>query len=255
MSTRWKITYTLKEKEGTKEGIEVEKQVAGYPDLGISLIYEGKNLTCVEHEVVIADGSTIDNVRQESIKRLKRFWEMLRYKRGLDIRIVNTSFEQLDPTPEVPGMHTGESKAVFGALLQRLITMPTQDKLTSPDERLDVWLHLANDAQPPSSDAHAIRNYYLIWEDLRNKLGEESVPREAHELKYIRDFVSHPKLHANGLIEFIEEELGRKISFIDQESGRRCVLFDPTDPDQQNLVRKHHEQAKKFIRNELDKLI
>jgi hypothetical protein len=117
-----------------------------------------------------------------------------------------------------------------------------------PIERLEVWLRLANDSRsaPP---AHAIRNYYMIWEDMPHPSVEDRDARRlkhkrAEELRWVRDFVSHRELtRSTDAITFL----------MDAKLDRGGKLkYDPTDTDHEKSLGDQCRQARNFIEAEIE---
>jgi hypothetical protein len=238
MPIRWKTTYTL------AQAVEIDNPIGSYPDIGISLFYDtdGK-LIRVEHQLDTEDTATVDDVFALSQQHLELFWEVLHYQRGFPLTISSRSAEQIQAIPGAPSIRTSEVRLTFTAAICRVIEMPDQGLFTSPNSRLIVWLRLANEARSAVIDGDAIRNYYMIWEDMQGRPTPTTAPPAANELKFVRDFVSHGEaLRNRDLLAFIQAELGKPVN-----------RYDPTDVDQQSLVRKHREQARQLVKSELSK--
>lgn len=110
--------------------------------------------------------------------------------------------------------------------------------------RLKVWLRLAVGARPPASAADAIRNYYMIWEDM-NPSTQPVAGSPDQELKFIRDFVSHGKpLNGAGVTTFLNREFGKPENH-----------FDPHNQEHQNFLDGRRQWARNLVEAEIDKLL
>lgn len=238
MPIRWKTTYTL------AQAVEVNNPVGNYPDIGISLLYDGDGkLIRVDHQLDTENTASEDDVFALSQQHLKLFWEVLHYQRGFPLPISSRSVEQIQAVSGTTFALISEAHVTGTAATCKVIEMPDHDIFASPSSRLIVCLRLANEARSAVIDADAIRNYYMIWEDMKGRPTSTTVPSAANELKFVRDFVSHGEALSNSnLLAFIQAKLGKPVN-----------QYDPTDADQQNLVRKYREQARQLVESELSK--
>jgi hypothetical protein len=184
----------------------------------------------------------------KSQEELMLFWEVLHFRRGIPLPISNTSAIKLDPeeiAPVYPRMQDAQTR--FG--LCNAIVMPHDQVFMRTANRLLVWLWLANKARhtidTPDGNADAIRNYYMIWEDLYGIPDVKTTPKEAFELKLIRDLVSHGYKLGN-------KEL-RKLTM--NQYGRAINQFDPTDRVHQCLVGQYRTIGRELVERELDQKI
>ncbi len=123
--------------------------------------------------------------------------------------------------------------------------MPNPTIFTTSNTRLLVWLRLANEARNATIHADAIRNYYMISEDMHGRPQPSAAPTAEIELKFIRDFVSHGEALRNCCL----------LAFIQQELGRPVDQYDPTDNDQQQFVHRQRQLARELIEGELNRLL
>jgi hypothetical protein len=112
--------------------------------------------------------------------------EVIRYRTGYCEIFSRTA----SPRAPLPGERTSRTTFTYQtgkAAIQRAADFPAEANLTFAPPRLRVWLRLAADASE-MSPPDAIRNYYMVWEDmgLPSPIGSAG-----EELKFIRDFVSH----------------------------------------------------------------
>jgi hypothetical protein len=237
MSVQWKVTYRI------AQSIEVTNPVTSYTDLAVSLRYDSNaKLTHVEHQLVTPNTATRDDVLALSQEQLQLFWEVLHYQRGVPLTISGRTTEQMQKIIGSPPQLTSDVSYTAAASLCRILDMPSPNLFASPNSRLIVWLRLANEATS-ATPVDAIRNYYMIWEDMYGKPTPTTTPPAAYELKFIRDFLSHGEpLNNSALLAFIQRELGVPAN-----------QYNPTDRAHQTLVRKHHEQAKHLIDGEISK--
>ncbi|MGH7301135.1 MAG: hypothetical protein ACREJE_12050, partial [Candidatus Rokuibacteriota bacterium] len=95
-------------------------------------------------------------------------------------------------------------------------------------------LHLFNLADKTNDHANAIRVLFLLWEDLN--LTAPSM----EGFKYVRHFVSHPRIDDPQTVAFIEAQLG---------AGTR--RYDPFKHEHRALLKEWRQKAEAAIRADL----
>ncbi len=194
----------------------------------------------VEHELNIDSSSKPDEVVNISQEQLKFFWELLYYQRGVSLLISQRIAEKIESLISVQPKCTGVCIMMSDAKICVLIKMPDSKLFERENNRLSVWLRLASEARNSKSSVDAIRNYYMILEDLYSSILDKEAIKE---LKFVRDFVSHgEKLGNSDLLKFIKDQFGKSI---DQ--------FDPTDTVQQNFVDRYRTLGRNLVEKELNK--
>jgi hypothetical protein len=241
---RWRVCYRF------SNPVDVQSPITAYPSLGVSLYYnESAKLVRIEHELVANDVDGPSNVIDKSQVELRLFWELMHYQRGVSLPINNRSAQKLDQGQEEAPVHTGIRSTLSRFSVCKAIVMPDDKVFKRTNNRLIVWLWLANMARQaidtPKDNAEAIRNYYMIWEDLHGTPDKPTTPKEARELKLIRDLVSHGYKVNN-------KEL-RKLTL--DQCGREINQFDPTDKTQQCLVHRYRTIGHDLIEAELDRML
>jgi hypothetical protein len=202
----------------------------------------------VEHDFYTEDKTEPIKVMISSQDRLKLFWELLHFQRGIPLRINDISATKLD-YEELAPIHTGMTSIMSRVTICKSTVMPDDKVFMRNNNRLHVWLWLANKARhfidTPDGSADAIRNYYMIWEDLHGEPNENTKPVEAWELKLIRDLVSHGyKLGNKELRKLTKAQCGKPVN-----------QFDPTNSVQQSLVHRYRTIGRELVEAELDRMM
>jgi len=237
MSERWRVSYIL------DPGIQVASAIPGYPLLGVTFDHDGNGMLAkIEHQLELSDGLAPASVG-ESQKRLRLMLEALEFRYGLPLQMKEHRAEMLSSAPGRPAKTTGFVWATAGAAIAKPLAYPAESALTGAKDRLAVWLHLANSSSNGEevADATALRNYFLIIEDMR--FGK-SLSAKEQRAKYARHFVSHAKLTKDGPLKFIKAEFGEAVA-----------QFNPTDPRHVRMVRKWRAEARAIVDTELEKLL
>lgn len=187
-------------------------------------------------------------VMNESNIELRPFWNLLQYRYGLPLSATSNKIQKLGED-NISNIHyTGFlSIAISTLICCPSIKMPDTNIYLDPDSRLSIYLLLANDALEKESNINAVRNYYIILEDIYLECsdGGKSLSQEIIELKHVRDFISHSKITRNRkLLDFLAENLGDRID-----------SYDPSDINHQNLVKKYRNIGFRLVEQEINKLI
>lgn len=236
---RWRVVHRF------STGIDVKNPVTAYPDVGILLFYEGNKLERIEHEFDTDDAVEANQVVNASHERLKLFWELLQFRRGLPLPAISSTAQELQTDGMSRPIGRGYADVAARVSICLLVVLPDPQFFSRRNSRLPVWLNLANDAATSANAIHSIRNYYMVWEDLHPAWKIQNGPTEATELKLIRDFVSHGKeLRNRDVLKFIRSKLGKPIR-----------QFDPTDLAQQQFLTLQNGAARKLIEKELDSFL
>lgn len=211
-----------------------------YPTLGAKLILDGAKISQLDHELIADDSVPDQEIAEISNQQLSILWDVIIYLSAYPARDTDRSVRRLgtvtSPSPLSTNFrtHTGQSALVHS------VRLPNETRLLSASGRLHVWLRLASDARPPATPVDAIRNYYMIWEDMHRRNPTPGTPEE--ELKFARHFVSHGEpLNSTPLLNF----LGREI-----RPGTR--QYDPSDPTHQTFVKRHRELARQLVESEIN---
>jgi hypothetical protein len=239
----WRVSY------GMTEPVAVATPVSTYPAFGVTLQYDtsGK-LVGLEHELETEDSVAEHEATVASSSALRLIWESLGFLRGIPLPVTSPRIELRAPSGTLPALRIRATATVrASAVLVHTIAMPSeQSLLAAAGGRLPVWLHLAslaNDAEA-TSDANAIRNYYMILEDLR--CGSKNVVAAAEErMKFARDFVSHGVALNNA----------KALAFLHAEFGKPVTRYDPPDGDHLRMVRKWRGEARSMTDAELKALL
>jgi hypothetical protein len=237
---RWRVHHTF------ERPLTVVNQIHSYPASGIELRYEGAKLVGVTHTFDVPEEQDRFWAGETSRKALSLLTDILQYWWGFPIRASTSAAELLaeDHADPATTKLRGGVSAPASTAIARPIPLPTQAILQAPPSRLPVWLRLANDARQADSPAHAVRNYYMIWEDMNDRRPKRT-ETEPWRLKLVRDFVSHgDKLKSASLQLFLATELGEPV-----------MRYDPTDPAHRQLVIDARERARRLIEAELEPLL
>lgn len=239
MVARWKVIHRF------SVGVDVQNPITVYQNMAVSLYYDGNKLMRVEHELDCDDSLEPDQIVNASQEVLKLFWELLRYRRGISLPDIVSVAQKVQPANGSSPKSTGFADVTIRVLVCNSIVMPDPSVFSRAPARLLVWLRLANDASDSSDATDAIRDYYMIWEDMHPAWRIQDGPTEATELKLVRDFVSHGKELTNpDVLELVKRKLGKPVK-----------QFDPTDMAQQQFVSLHRMSARNLVETELNKLL
>jgi hypothetical protein len=246
---RWRVCYSF------SSPVDVQGPVSAYSNLGVSLYYDesGAKLVRVEHELETDDMYERSQVVDKSQENLKSFWELLEYLRGLPLPI-NDRSAKLENGKGALATHTATFSTQARFSLCEVIRMPDSKVFKRPDNRLLVWLWLANKArdfsETPDGDANAIRNYYMIWEDLPDRAKDDDTRIRASGLKCVRNFVSHGEVF-RGVRKRLKDECKK----IQADYTGRVNRFDPTDKVHRDLVHQYRTIGRELVKRELDRII
>jgi hypothetical protein len=164
--------------------------------------------------------------------------EVIRYRTGY-CDIFSRTASLRAPLPGESISRTTFTYQTGKAAIQRAADFPAEANLTSAPPRLRVWLRLAADASGMSAP-DAIRNYYMVWEDMGLPSPTGS---DGEKLKFIRHFVSHGGLLGSpDLLAFLTREL--------QKPTNR---YDPHDTDQQTFLDIRRQWARSLIEAEINR--
>ena len=223
-------------------GVDVKDPVTTYPSIGLSLFYDGSKLKRIEHEFDADD--VLDPIQAISASKeaLKLFWELLQYRRGIVLPHCSSIARKLHPVKGSSPTGLGYIDVCTRVSICLPVVLPAPSFFSHADNRLIAWLRLANDAATSNSAADAIRNYYMIWEDLHPGWKAGTGPEEADELSYVRDFVSHgEELRNTYVLKFIKRKLGETVK-----------QFDPSDVAQLRFVSLQRTAARSLVEKELN---
>lgn len=233
--TIWRLNHSL------ATGVDVTNPIISYPSKNITLKYEDRKLRQIEH-IIVTDGTyDASQAIDASKKQLAFFFELLRYLYGIDLPPISSTAQKLEPSNGIQFIGQAFIGIAARFTVVKSIVLPDDQTLALLSDRLPVLITLANDAVKSDSAIHAIRNYYMICEDLFE--GREW-PKVANEIRWTRHFVSHAKLGNREPLNFIHSELGNSVN-----------SFDPNDKNHIDFVNRQHGNARQFIEAELDKLI
>lgn len=107
-------------------------------------------------------------------------------------------------------------------------------------DRLPVWLHLTNHARVEEDNAHALRDYYMVLEDLP---GKDKLP-EIKRIRHARNFVSHGNKLYKNTRAFLTNAIGQKVDCYNPREGSHC-----------QLVLEWRNEARKLVESQLDTLL
>jgi hypothetical protein len=220
-------------------GLHIRRKIKGYNKLGISLKYTNNKLMSLEHEVIYKDSMEPNEVIAKSLEQLKLFLEILHYLRGVPFDIKSTA----NKLEAAPLLSTSITNVSIDIKLSANIILPKLKTLLKPPDRLLTWVKLANDALDSTDNEFAIRNYYMIWEDMKADSSIDNWPPEANDLRQIRNFVSHGGKLRKATCTFVESKLGMKIE-----------RYDPSVPAVMELVRLCRITAQNLIDSEMEKI-
>ena len=235
MDIRWKVSYIF------RTPMQFQAGATRYPVLGASLVFdERERVSELDHEFLASDALSAGEIVELSKSGLTVLWEVMIYVSGYDVYQADHKVERL---AAIPGNNTQTNLRTITAnsLIVRPLQLPQEQQLLSANNRLHVWLRLANSARPPATAVDAIRNYYLIWEDMHGRNTAPGSPQE--ELKFTRHFVSHGDPVRDS----------RLTAFLDREIRVGTRQYDPNDPLHQRFVENHREPARLLVEAEINR--
>ena len=211
-----------------------------YPTFGIELVGDGVSTTGIDHVLDVGDQLSKPEVVDRSTQEISTLIEVIRFRSGY-CDVVSQNIGPSATTPGIQPSTTTWTHIMGGAALQLPLESPPEASLTSAPLRLRVWLKLAADARTMSSP-DAIRNYYMVWEDMGIPSPHGS---EGEELKFIRDFVSHGRAL----------DRPRPLAFLQREFGRSVSHFDPHDPDHLTFLDGRRQWARTLVEAQINNLL
>jgi hypothetical protein len=234
----WRIVHSI------AIGVDVTNPIISYPSKNITLKYEDHKLRQIEHIIMTDNTYDASQSIDASKKQLAFFFELLRYLYGIDLPPISSTAQKVEPSTGI--QFIGQASICINTrfTVVKSIILPDDQTLALYCDRLPVLITLANDAVKSDSKIHAIRNYYMICEDLFYEFDNNKWPREAKEIRWTRNFVSHAKLCNREPLNFIHAALGGNVN-----------SFNPTDRSHINFVNRQYGNARRFIEAELDKRI
>lgn len=220
------------------------RPLEGYTSLGVLLLYQQRHGGLSLHEIrhtftwTIPAGSKEGKRKQVAAESRRQLGFLLEYLEFFSLVPLELGEPVVEPlSHRLPFRTNIPLRVAIGGS----VPLPPEEALTSTsfDPRLRTWLHLFNDAGRTEDDAHAIRCYCLILEDVAGEL-------EA-DLYAVRNLVSHPHLDYphRGQLRFLQERLSI--------SGE--VRFDPTNPEQQKLLAEMREVARRRARRLIEERV
>lgn len=233
----WKVTCEL-------DPIPITgSPISGYPGLGVEFGIDEGRLHSITHTFTHRARDSEATVLQESGRHLRFLFRLMEYKSGAKTIFLERKAQRLEP---LNGPTAGTNDLNSSITIRRPINLPSDSKLRDlmGHPRLSTWLHLANLARDSAHDDQAVRNYYMIWEDMHGAQGKTLVPpHPAGELRFTRNFVSHGgELTHKKLLEYLETVFGRSVN-----------RYEPDNPCHQQFVRGQRMKARNLIEHELDR--
>ncbi|MBT9283264.1 MAG: hypothetical protein KM312_11595 [Hydrogenibacillus schlegelii] len=237
---KWKVTYNI-------SPVAIQIHVYEYTNLGLKFEYDNHgNLCKVVHSVDVSEEiHEHEKVFIKSEEKLYLLWEYINYAQGMPVIIESRTAERLDNhTEPAIGDYSLQGKMVVRKAIEKMLD---EDRFLNPPPRLSAWLTLANRARD-GSDEEAIRNYYMILEDMEGRpedgqKDEKGKPKPELELKYVRDFVSHGDCLTNPkLLQYLKDIFNKSV-----------CRFDPQDPEHKNFIKSKREEARKLIEEKINK--
>jgi hypothetical protein len=224
--TSWKISHVF------KLGVPYQSGPRSYPRLGIDLVGDGASITGIDHVIDVDDRFSKPEVLDLSTREISLLIELIRFRSGY----CDLASQSISPRAATSGTRPSATTWTYitgNSAIQQPLQSPTEASLASAPPRLRVWLRLAADAMTMSSP-DAIRNYYMIWEDM----GIPSpVGSAGEELKFIRHFVSHGgTLTKPALLAFLQREFRKPVSLYDPHDTDHVVFLDGRRGWARNLV-------------------
>jgi hypothetical protein len=161
-----------------------------------------------------------------------------------------------DPSFDTPGIISAIDKVVIGDRIECAVLPrdPPQDIEQIPEAAARWILTLTEARRFGAYPDEVIKRLYLLIEELLDEhahhLGEDQRAK-LQELKWVRDFVSHPTCRNEGLCAFVAQHLpGSVVS-----TNPTRVRFDRTNVDHRNFVGRYDPIARGIVGALLDSAI
>lgn len=233
MKTNWKVSHFL------SKSIDYASGPTEYLGLGVKLIEKNSTIDQVDHTFSDENSCSKEDLIRVSNETLDVFWELIRFRGGYWIEVRNHKIEQLAHSAETSASITSLQSNFGTSNIVKAVSFPNETALTT-DPRLKVWLRLAVQARPPSLASDAIRNYYMILEDM---YGSSMPGGQMEELKFIRHFVSHGfPMTVTKLTKYLEGQFGKPVTH-----------YDPFDSAHIGFLDDKREWARKLAESEIEK--
>lgn len=230
---RWLVAYTL------NPAVPVKVRVDEYPDLGVRFGYDGDGkLSGLEHTIDMPDEALPHGVASASTEKLDIVWAALEFEHGIPVR-ADPRVARVEGG-HVVGAFTSTMSVSCSAVVVALVHLPRADSVRTPDPRLRQWLALANGARIAADPGDALASYYVILEDVYGKRPSRAVL----EVKYVRDFVSHPEIGNRDAIEYLKREFGAGVT-----------RYEPHNPRHREFVARARDRARALAESEIRKLL
>jgi len=223
-------------------GITVAAPIAGYASLGIQFEYDKSGLLVrIRHRM---EGQTDTEAVHLSRRQVTLLFEAIEFLYGLP-PVVRSCRVQVSEAGDGSTKSVGFATVAASTILVSALRFPAEEVLQGASPRLATLLHLFNSAMPPTSDAEAVRLYYLICEGFDEPSAKGRAAPAEEQLKYTRHFVSHGK----------KLDDPSAAAFIVSQIGKRLTAYDPTDPDHAAFVKAQRTEALRFIEPKLQALL
>lgn len=223
--------------------MEYESGPTTYPTLGATLLLKGSKISQVDHELAVEDSVPSVDIAEISTQQLSILWDTIIYVSGYSARQADRIVHRLGDTAASSPLSTAVRTQTGQSTVVHRLRLPSEIRLLSPTGRLHVWLPLANAARPPASPVDAIRNYYMIWEDMH---GRSVTPgSQEEELKFTRHFVSHGDVLRDPAL----------LAFLQQRIGPGTQQYDPSNPAHGAFIKQRREWARHLVESDINRLL
>jgi hypothetical protein len=239
MAYLWEVEHTF------EQGLPVANIVDSYPSLNVNLKYTDSKLVVINHKLE-TDGSEACNIIELSKNKLQVFFAYLQFDYGPSLPPIKSKIKK---NPE--NLHerlTSCNSVSLDCGICRTIRLPDNTFFSEIDYRKYILLLLANKAQEMKEPEYAIKNYYIILEELYPDKVDYEKNIDRVEIKYVRNFVSHSMIDKDKkALKFLANELNEEVC--------DSLRYDPLNSKHKELVNKYKNIGFRLIDEEFNKII
>ncbi len=239
MAYLWEVEHRF------EQGLPVANIVDSYPSLNVTLDYTDSKLVVINHKLE-TDGSEACNIIDLSKKELQVFLAYLQFDYGPSLPPIKSKIKK-NPENLHERLVSCNSVSLDCGICRATIRLPDNNFFSEIDYRKYILLLLANKAQEMKEPEYAIRNYYIILEELYPEKADYGKNRDRVEVKYIRDFVSHSIINNETILGFLSDKL--------QEEIYGFLKYDPLNLKHKELVNTYKIVGARLIDEEFNKII
>ena len=176
-ASSWEVEYVL------RSPIPAERQIIGYPLLGLSLDFDDQcRIGRIRHAIISSAEADPTAVVHESERSLSLFLQILEFMYGLPIEMKSVRVNAAAPGQKTGASRTALASSRLGAAIACTVRLPAEQALTGLNPRLEGLLYMFNAARS-ATDSEAVRLHHMIWESGELPCSKGVEPIEAQHLR------------------------------------------------------------------------